>query len=109
MGKKFVVIVWQTTSLDLKWQFNCDWLENEIVSVKSFYSLDYTGQDFSDIDEVGVLIQGGDPPKNYSMIIQELQSHRHEIEKLHVELASYAINVQSNKGSEDQLVIAALP
>ena len=60
------------------------------ISVKSFYSLDYTCQDFSDIDELGALIQiqGSGPPKDYSAIIDELESHRRAIEKLQNELAS---------------------
>ena len=75
------------------------------VSVKSFYSLDYTGQDFSDIDELepGLGLElmsrdSHDPNKDYSKIIEELQSHRREIEKLHIDLANLAPSAQTNQG-----------
>jgi len=45
-----------------------------------------------------MLIQGSDPPKDYSAIIEELQSHRKEIEKLQSELQTVAAAAQSKKG-----------
>jgi hypothetical protein len=70
------------------------------IPVSSFYALDYTGQDFSDIDEVGGhLLVASEPAKDYSVIIEELRSHRREIEKLHVDLANVAAAGRpANKG-----------
>ena len=39
-----------------------------------------------------------DPNKDYSKIIEELQSHRREIEKLHIDLANLAPSAQTNQG-----------
>jgi len=71
--------------------FKCTWH----VSVKSFYSLDYTGQDFSDKASE----KGGS--RDYVKIIEELQSHRKEIEQLHFDLASCTDqSAQKMKGSD---------
>ena len=59
---------------------------------KSFYALEYTGQDFSEDGEV----EEEDAEAyldtlafdDYSKIIQELQSHRKEIEKLQTDMGN---------------------
>ena len=57
---------------------------------KSFYALEYTGQDFSEDEEVEE--EDADAYldtlafDDYSKIIQELQSHRKEIEKLQTDM-----------------------
>jgi hypothetical protein len=40
----------------------------------------------------------GDSQKDYSKIIEELQSHRREIEKLHIDLANLTPSAQINQG-----------
>jgi len=59
---------------------------------KSFYALEYTGQDFSEDEEVEE--EDADAYldtlafDDYSKIIQELQSHRKEIEKLQTDMGN---------------------
>lgn len=91
--------------------------QNIYISVvhtdKSFYALEYTGQDFSGDEEVEE--EDADAYldtlafDDYSKIIQELQSHRKEIEKLQTDMGNGNGGVRSltekeqteeNQGSE---------
>lgn len=61
---------------------------------KSFYALEYTtnhSQDQTDQEETSLISE------DYSKIIQELQSHRREIEKLQIDISS------SNIKEDDQM------
>jgi hypothetical protein len=54
---------------------------------KSFYSLEYTGHNFSDDEEDEEACLDSLGFDDYSKIIQELQSHRKEIEKLQTDIS----------------------
>ena len=65
---------------------------------KSFYSLEYTGQDFSDQDDVNDDTMT--TFEDYTKIIEELQSHRREIEKLQTDFASPTSDERQGGGND---------
>ncbi len=68
---------------------------------KSFYALEYTGHNFSEDEDNEEAYLDSLAFDDYSKIIQELQSHRKEIEKLQSDFSQASRSGQSHPLREE--------